>query len=155
MTAVEEVTRRGPESYIPNATITGGQLVEADSNGLIGPAVAGSMHVLGVALTDAMVPTNSAIPDNIMGNPITGSDGRPVLNTALFPISVSVSFGGTKVPVTYTANANFGDLLVATANGTVAPAGATPDARTIVGRCVQPGGVTISANAVGWMRTAI
>ena len=44
------------------------------------------------------------------------------------------------------------DPLVAAANGQVTPAGATPDARTIVGRCTNPGGV--AAGAVGLMRIA-
>ena len=67
---------------------------------------------------------------------------------------VAVAYAGTEVPVQYSANAAFGDKLVATANGTVAPAGATPDARTIVGICTEPAGVNFATNPRGLMRIA-
>ena len=52
----------------------------------------------------------------------------------------------------YAAAANFGDALICAANGQVTPAGATPDARQIVGKCTAPNGVGIGA--VGLMRIA-
>jgi hypothetical protein len=66
----------------------------------------------------------------------------------------AVAYAGDEVPVQYSANASFGDKLVATANGKVAPAAANPDARTIVGICTEPLGVTFATNPRGLMRIA-
>jgi hypothetical protein len=53
----------------------------------------------------------------------------------------------TEVPVTYTLAATRGQaLIVGTVAGTVSPAGATPDARTVIGYCAQD---SVSAGAVG------
>ncbi|MFE7746864.1 hypothetical protein [Nocardia sp. NPDC057455] len=141
MSAVPIVTKAGPRTYTPDEPILGGQLVEARTGGKIGVAAAGSVKVLGVALTDGQD------PDAVVLN------GQP-LNAAITPTKIGVAYGGMEVPVTYSANAAFGDKLVATATGKVAPAGATPDARTIVGICAEPAGVTVASNAVGLMRTA-
>ncbi|MCZ1075081.1 hypothetical protein [Rhodococcus sp. A5(2022)] len=146
MSAVLEVTKTGPKTFIPAERITGGQLVEARAAGRIGVAAAGSTKVLGVALTDAQNPEAEVTA------PTTGPDGRPVLNTAQLPTRVTVAYSGTEVKVTYSAAATFGDKLVATAAGKVGPAAATPDARTIVGICTEPAGV--AANGVGLMRIA-
>ncbi len=145
MSAVPMVTKTGPRTFIPVEAILGGQLVEARAAGRIGVAAAGSLKVLGVAVTDA------TSPELIVTEPTTVS-GRSVLNTALLPVNVGVAYGGIEVPVTFSGAAAFGDRLVATANGQVGPAGATPDARTIVGVCTAPAGV--AAAAVGLMRTA-
>lgn len=149
MPAIPQVTKTGPRTYTPKSgvSIKGGQLVEGVAGGRIQPAAAASVKVVGVALTDAIA------PEDLVLTPTTGGDGRPVLNTAVLPTKVACAYGGTEVPVTYAANANFGDLLVAAANGTVTPAGATPDARTIVGRCTESSGVVVATNAVGLMRT--
>lgn len=144
MPGVLQVTKTGPRTYVPAELILGGQLVEARATGRIGVA-AGSTKVLGVALTDG---TN---PESFTGEP-TVVNGLPVLNAAQLPGHTAVAYGGAEVPVTYSVAAAFGDLLVATATGQVAPAGATPDARTIVGRCTAPAGV--AAAAVGLMRVA-
>lgn len=148
MPAIPQVTKTGPRTYTPadNATITGGQLVEAVAGGRIQPAGAGSLVVLGVAVTDAIAPEDVVTTAAVVG-------GRSVLNTAVLPQNVAVAYGGVEVPVTYAANASFGQKLIAAANGTVTPAGATPDARTIVGTCTQPGGVVVATNPVGLMRT--
>lgn len=148
MAGIPQVTKTGPRTYVPavGTTIVGGQLVEARAAGRIGPAAAGSLKVLGVALTDAQAPESLVTTSALVG-------GRQVLNMAPLPTRVAVAYGGIEVPVTYSAAATFGDLLVATANGQVGPAGATPDARTIVGRCTEPNGV-VSAGQVGLMRTA-
>jgi hypothetical protein len=139
------VLKQGPKSFQPAELIMGGQLVEARAASRIGVAAAGSAKVIGVALVDGVN------PEAISGSP-TIVGGRSVLNAALLPTTVAVAYGGMEVPVTYSAAAAFGDALVATANGQVGPAGATPDARTIVGRCSAPAGV--AAGAVGLMRTA-
>lgn len=155
MAAIVQVTKTGPRTYTPVEPILGGQLVEGRPAGAItgqggsgapiGVAAAGSLKVVGVALTDAQAPGAVVTTPTIVG-------GRSVLNAAILPASVAVAYGGIEVPVTYAAAATFGDLLIAAANGQVTPAGVTPDARTIVGRCTAPAGA--AAGAVGLMRTA-
>lgn len=145
MSAVPQVTKTGPRTYTPAEPILGGQLVEARASSRVGVAAAGSIKVLGVALADAQS------PDAVVTTP-TIVNGSAVLNAAILPIVVPVAFSGIEVPVTYAAAANFGDKLIAAANGQVTPAGATPDARTIVGTCSAPTGVALGA--VGLMRTA-
>ncbi|SIH82628.1 hypothetical protein [Mycobacteroides abscessus] len=151
MPGISQVTKTGPRTYTPKAgvSIKGGQLVEGLTGGRIQPAAAGSVKVVGVALTDAIA------PEDLVLAPTTGSDGRSVLNTVVPPTKVACAYGAIEVPVTYAADAAFGDALVAAANGTVTPAGATPDARAIVGKCTEPGGVVVATKAVGLMRTAI
>jgi hypothetical protein len=150
MSGVAQYRKAGPRTYTPasGATIAGGQLVEAVAGGRIQPAGAASVKHLGVALTDAIA------PEQVVTGPTTGADGRPV--TALYsrPTTVAVANRGIEVKVTYAANANFGDRLVAAAGGTVTPAGATPDARQIVGYCSEPLGVTVTTSPLGLMVTA-
>lgn len=148
MSGIAQVTQGGPKTFTPadDQVIKGGQLVEATTGGRIKVAAAGSAKVLGVALTDALA------PGDFPGAGSTDSLGRPVVAAVPVPTKVAVAYGATEVKVTYSANAAFGDKLVATANGTVGPAAATPDARTIVGVCTEPAGVTVSANAVGLIR---
>lgn len=145
MSAVLQVTKTGPRTYTPAEAILGGQLVEARAGSRVGVAAAGSVKVLGVALTDAINPeVNTGLP--------TVVNGREVLNAALLPVVVPVAYSGDEAPVRYAGAAAFGDKLVAAANGQVTPAAANPDARTIVGTCTAPAGV--AAGAVGLMRIA-
>ncbi len=144
MAAVVQVTKTGPKTFTPAEPILGGQLVEARAAGRIGVAAAGSLKVLGVAVTDAQS------PDAVAGT-ATVVAGRSVLNAAILPVNVGVAYGGIEVPVLYAAAAAFGDKLVAAANGQVTPAGAAPDARSIVGTCTAPAGVALGA--AGLMRT--
>lgn len=144
MSAVPQVRKGGPSSFKPAELILGGQLVEARAASRIGVAAAGSVKVLGVALTDAINP--EAISDEP-----TVVNGREVLTAAILPVVVAVAHSGDEVPVKYAADAAFGQKLIAAAAGQVTPAGATPDARTIVGTCTEPAGVL--AGAVGLMRT--
>lgn len=146
MSGIPQVTKTGPKTFTPAEPILGGQLVEGRSASRVGVAAAGSTRVLGVAVVDGQS------PDALVTTP-TVVNGRPQLNAAPLATLVSVAYGGIEVPVTYAANANLGDRLVAAANGTVTPAGATPDARTIVGTCTEPGGVVVATNPVGLMRT--
>lgn len=148
MTGIAQFTKGGPRTFTPatGETILGGQLVEARSAGRIGVAAAASTKVLGVALTDAIAPEQFPPADT------TDALGRTVVSAVPIPTKVAVAYAGTEVKVKYSAAANFGDKLVATAAGTVAPAGATPDARTIVGVCTQEAGV--AANATGLIRLA-
>ncbi|HET7406010.1 MAG TPA: hypothetical protein VFJ21_02585 [Mycobacteriales bacterium] len=128
MSAIAPRFTEGPVTYTVAEPVTGGQLVEARASSVVGVAAAGSLAVLGVALKDA---TNAAAATN---------DATALPSTV--PVAADVH-----VYVTYAAAANFGDKLIAAANGQVTPAGATPDARTIVGYCSNPGGV--GAGAVG------
>lgn len=146
MPSVVQVTKTGPRTYVPAAgvSVVGGQVIEARAGGRIGPAAAGSVVVLGVALQDAIA------PEQLVTEAAT-VNGRPVLNTALQPQNVAVAYGGTEVPVVFAAACAFGALVIAAANGQVTPAGAAPDARTIVGRCTAPNGVS-GAGQVGLVR---
>lgn len=141
MSGVLPNTKMGPRTFEVNASVTGGQLVEPDgTTGRIKPATANSTTVLGVAAANAE-PAGSDTDTNY-------STYRP---------HVAVYYGGFEMPVTYAANATFGQLLKAAANGQVTPY--TPGAETspstdtqVVGRCTEPAGV--SAGQVGLMRTA-
>lgn len=146
MPGIPQVTKGGPRTYVPLATvsITAGQVVEARAGGRIGPAAAGSLVPIGVALQDAIAPEDLVTTATTVG-------GRAVLNTAVLPQNVAVvTDPGTEVPVVYAAAATFGQLLICAANGQVTPAGAAADARTIVGRCTAPAGV--GAGATGLMK---
>lgn len=133
----------GPITYKVKATVRGGRLVEAAAadadGGVIQEAAAGSVLVLGIATKDARKAVAATTLDGF-GNPIT--DVTQVTD------EVAVGKGGV-YPVTYAANASFGAKLIAAANGTVTPAGATPDARTIVGECREPLNVVVGTNPVG------
>jgi hypothetical protein len=126
MTGVNPRYVQGPVTYQVVETIVGGQLVEARAGGVVGVAAAASVKCIGVATKDA-TPTVAGTGTDAYGNP----------TLALQYVTNTVAVGGSDsiYPVTYSANAAFGDRLVCTANGTVAPAGATPDARTVVGYC--------------------
>jgi hypothetical protein len=133
----------GPITYKVKATVHGGRLVEAAAadadGGVVQEAGAGSVLVLGVATKDARKAVSPTSTDTF-GNPIT--DVTQVTD------EVAVGKGGV-YPVTYAANASFGQKLIAAANGTVTPAGATPDARTVIGECREPLNVVIATNPVG------
>lgn len=138
----------GPITAKVAETIKGGQLVEARAGGLVGVAAAASVKVLGVATKDARLPVSGETTDAF---------GNVTLDVSQITEYVSIGVEGV-YPVTYSANASFGDLLVATANGQVAPLAAAGAAyvqaeanatRGIVGRCWEPNGVVIATNAVG------
>lgn len=148
MPGIPQVTQGGPKTFTPadNAFVRGGRLVEAVAGGRIQEAGAASVKVLGVALTDAIA------PEDVNTQSTTDAQGRTVLNTVVLPTTVAVAYGHTEVPVTYAADATFGALLIAAANGTVTP-GAV--AGQIVGRCTEPGGVTVATNPVGLARITV
>lgn len=67
-------------------------------------------------------------------------------NDAVETDSVTV-YRNQVVKVYYSAAANYGDALkVSTSDGQFAPAGSTPDARIVVGRCEE----TVSGAGLGW-----
>lgn len=151
MPAIPVVTQQAQRTYVPavGQIITGGQVVEAAPTGTPGrirPAAAGSTRWIGVAITDAHSPEDVNTALGAAGT----IGGRPLVNMAPFPTNVAVVSSGAEVPVVFTTAALFGDALVCTANGQVGPAGATPDARTIIGKCTAPNGV--GAGTVGLMR---
>lgn len=123
-----------------------GQVVEGRTGG-VGVAGAGSTTVVGAAI-DLAQPL--AVAGVLTASATTDAYGRAVLNASPTPDQVTVVSAGTELRLVYAAAATFGQALIAAANGQVTPAGANPDARTIIARCVQPGGV--AANAAGLAR---
>lgn len=143
----------GPASYQVSALVTGGQLViKSGANAsTVMPAGLAAINVLGVAGNDAApIPSQASSTD-------TAAGGAPLVDISVLSDYTSVYSSGYDMHVTYVANADFGDLLVAGAAGTVttyaASGGSNP--ATIVGRCSQPGGVVIATNAVGRMRVGL
>lgn len=133
----------GPRSYKVHEAIKGGQVVQARTDGTVEKAATGSATVLGVALNDAQPVADQS--------GATTSYGMPVIDASVPQDYVTVAYSGTTVPVTYSAAATFGArLAVGATAGQVAPAAATPDARTVIGVCDEVAGV--AAGAVGLMR---
>lgn len=147
MSGVPIVFKTGPQTYTPadNSVITGGDVVTAGTGGRCVVAGAAAVNVLGIALNDAIAPEDV----------VTAPSGTPPV-TFVGPqeTKVAVAYGGMVVDgVTYTADCAEGLALVAAANGDVSPAGTTPDARTIIGWCAEPGGVVVATKATGRVRT--
>lgn len=124
------------KSFTPLEACLGGQIMEWRAIGAnpgvraCGVAASGSLLVCGAALFD------------IRATQATIQDHQVVLLEHALDV---VSYG--EVPVTYTLAATRGQaLIVGTVAGTVSPAGATPDARTVIGYCAQD---SVSAGAVG------
>lgn len=137
MGSVIYALQHGPDTFEVNVAVTGGMLVEPDAaTGKVKPATAGSLKVLGVAAADAN-PAGTDTATNF-------ANARP---------HVAVYYAPVDVKVTYTGAATFGAKLIAAANGQVTPAGATPDAASIVGICTEPGGV--AAGAKGRIRLTV
>lgn len=107
-------------SYTCNSAVTAGQLLErVTGTRLVQPAGAASVRVAGVAQFD--VPAVRAFE----GGPQVG-DGNELVVLRLCVVKVQAS--GAVVA---------GDPLIAAASGQVSVAGATPDARTIVGQAFE------------------
>lgn len=124
-------------SYTCNAAVLAGQLVaRLNGTNLVTPAGAASTKVCGVALWD--VP---AARTSIQGPQV--GDGNEL-----------VVVSGCIVAVTFAGAANPGDPLIAAATGQVDVSGATPDARTLIGRAheaVGAGNVGLAFIALGGM----
>ncbi|AXH47229.1 scaffolding protein [Gordonia phage DelRio] len=144
MAGISQVTKGGPKTFTPasGVTILGGTVVEARAAARIGPAAAGSVKVLGVALTDAIAPEQFP-PANT-----TDALGRTVVSAVPIPTNVAVAYAGTEVRVKFAAAAQFGDRLKAGANGTAVPALETDDARAIFAVCTDPAGVANGATGL-------
>ncbi|MFV8301291.1 hypothetical protein ACNQP7_31835 [Mycolicibacterium fortuitum] len=147
MSGVAVVFKQGPKTYTPadNTVVKGGDVVAAGTGGRCVVAGAAAVNVLGIALNDAIAPEDV----------VTAASGTPPTLAAVPQVTkVAVAYGGQEVDgVTFTADAAEGVALVAAANGDVSPAGATPDARTIIGWCAEPGGVVVATKATGRVRT--
>lgn len=149
MSGVALVLKEGPKTYTPadDSTIKGGDVVAASALGTDRIVVAGSaaVNVVGIALNDGIAPED--VTSAASGDPLT-------LAAVPANTKVAVAYGGMEVDgVTFTADCAEGLALVAAANGDVTPAGSTPDARTIIGWCAEPGGVDVSTKATGRVRT--
>lgn len=139
MSAVLPHYKQGPANYQVSTLIFGGQLVEnttqtAGTTDLtVKPAGAASVHVLGVAGGDANVIATQTGAANTYG--------QPQIDISVLTDYVAVYYGGVDIWVWYSAQCTPGIKLLATANGTVGPAGAGPAADQVVGICTHPGGV--------------
>lgn len=128
--------KTGPITYQVVESVTGGQLVEARTGGVgVGVAAAGSVKCVGAALDDATAA-------GTVTTPVTVS-GHPQLAAVVVPNQVAVAGTGDVVPLTYAANAAFGQKLKCAAAGQVTPyVPGTDDASLIVAECVTVAGVT-------------
>jgi hypothetical protein len=162
------VMKLGPISYQVSGLVAGGQLVCPTGSTSAGPPAAGSaatvmalttanvtslangfLGVLGVAGSDANVLTQPGLPGNVGSEYPSGYD--QVIDISLLPDFTAVYTIGL-FNLLYEAACPFGALLIAGVAGGVTPAGSAPDARTIIGRCVQPGGVSAgSTTAEAWI----
>ena len=133
MTAVTPRFAAGPVTFTVLAPVVGGQLVDGAVGG-VQPSAAASAVCVGVATSDAL-PTSTSQAPTVPGAPVA-------VNLAPYPAQVAVAVKGVW-PLTYAAAATFGQRLICAANGQVTPAAATPDARTVVGICMEPAGVTL------------
>lgn len=118
----------GPITRLVSASVARGQVVMADAaTGLVKPATAGTTLFLGVARDDAA-------PDG------SGS----ATNLATLRPEVAIFQAPAIVEVTFAADTDDGEFVVCAAAGAVTPVGAAAasDATSVVGKCVDPGGVT-------------
>ncbi|AWY07333.1 scaffolding protein [Streptomyces phage JackieB] len=120
--------------------VTGGQLVEVVTGGVVQPASAGSATVVGVATKNARGTYN---PYGTTG------EGDFLMDASGVGSQVAVERGYFKV--TFAANTTVGAKLKAAANGQVTPwVTGTDGAEKIVGECAEAAGVT--AGGVGLAR---
>lgn len=142
MAGIRPVFEKGPLTFAATiaangGNIIGGQLVEPDgTTGRIKPAVADSAKCLGVATGDA-----SAF--DFTNAETTDTWGHPVVNAQHPPNEVAVAYQGVW-RLTATGAVAFGDLVACAAAGTVKTIGAGVFG-TVIGRCVEPGGIANGA----------
>lgn len=142
MAGVRPVFEKGPITYLATTianggNITGGQLVEPDgTTGKIKVATADSAACLGVA-------TGNASASDFSNADTTDTWGNTVVNAQFPPNEVAVAYQGVW-KLTATGAIAFGALVACAANGTVKTIGAGVFG-TVVGRCVEPGGIAGAA----------
>lgn len=132
MAEVVPILKDGPETYVVNVTIDGGQLVMPDAGGTIKPATVDATTWLGVALYRGE-PVSTTGEDTVFGQPRVD-----------FGVPRSEIAVGTKgiYKLTAIAALNFGDIVYCGASGQVQKATTTGRA---VGICVETGGVLAGA----------
>lgn len=159
------VLKFGPLSFQASGLILGGQLViptgatgataappaagsaqtvMACTTGNIGALAAGAVSVLGIAGNDANVLTMPGLPS-------VNTYQQQQLDISQEPDYVSVYVMG-EFNVLYETTCPFGGNLVAGIAGGVQYL-ASPAANQVIGKCVQPGGVTpASTTALAWIQ---
>lgn len=133
MPGITPVYGSGPLTYtvVSTGSVTGGQIVEARSDGTVQAAAAGSAVALGVALQDGV---GTAAPSGTTGY------GSPVYDVSYPGNIVAVAREGV-YKLTAAAATTFGALLKTAANGQVTPWLGTDAANLIIGRCVDANGI--------------
>lgn len=121
--------------------INGGNLV-VPASGATNPTVQGIALAGAAAVNCIGVAARRAEP--VANQNLTGTDGDGYPYVYPNPVNeLTTVYRDCVVPVVYTAAAvAFGAKLVCAANGQVAAAGATPDARTVIGECRVVGGIS-------------
>lgn len=148
--------KMGPASLQVATLVFGGQLVEPNTQTAgttdytVRPAQL-AFNVLGVAGNDANVLTAQT------GSP--NSYGAPLIDISVLTDYTAVYSAGYDIWVWYSGQATPGQRLIVdltAAKGTVTAAGASPDARSVVGICTQPGGVASAmlTQAIGGIGSA-
>src|SRR3954464_166265 len=148
MSGLRPHLEQGPETHLVSTNLVGGTFVEPDGvTGKVKPAGAGSVIALGVAIGDA-----AATAGMVAGTVDTW--GRNIAGQLTPPNEVAVAYRGSWwLKNTSGGTLAYGARLITAAAGAFAAAGATPDARTIVGIVIEPGG--IANNAEGRVRLTI
>jgi hypothetical protein len=131
---------RGPLTFSANVNISGGQLVTPDgTTGRIKPTTASTDRVLGVALGDAAgVAGLPGDTTDFWGNSIANMNPFPPNETAVANTGIFKLLNGSGATIA------FGALVMAAANGGITAFTGT-DATQVVGRCVEPGGISNGA----------
>lgn len=129
---------KGPLTFAAHENIPGGSLVMPAAAGRIQLTTGAVATCLGVALGDAAAytyaPADSTDP---WGNSIANMN-------SLVPNEVAVAYQGVFKLKATTAIA-FGELVISAAGGECNPNGAGTNALLIIGRCVEPGGISAGA----------
>lgn len=148
MAGIRPVFEKGPLTFAATTVanggnIKGGQLVEPDgTTGRIKPATADTLKCLGVATGD--------VAGSDFGNAdTTDAWGNTVVNAQHPPNEVAVAYQGVWRLKASGAIA-FGDLVACAAAGDVktfaeAAAASVSNTGTVIGRCVEPGGIASGA----------
>jgi hypothetical protein len=143
MAGVVPFQQKGGVTFQASVAVVGGMIVESDGAvpAMIRPCSAGSLKVIGIAVTDA-------IPVGTVQDP-TVLDAPSSTNLSPIPPYVSVESIGVW-PVVFAAVAVFGQRLKAAAAGQVTPLidGTDTDPSLCIGTCYTPAGVTV-IGAVG------
>lgn len=137
MTSVVPNKIHGPETYLVNEAVDGGQLVQAHlASKRVEVADADSALVMGVALYPAAPAGTTGGDSNTFG-------GNPAFDNSSLQEEVAVAFTGV-FKLKAGSAINWGDMVKAGAAGTVVPIGASA-ATLIVAQCVDPDGVASGA----------